>query len=132
MAQATTFDAKSVTVTVGGVYLTGFSESMVEIEKDEDNYEVKVGAQGDTVRTKINNPLGTITVTLLQTSPQVAYLDKLANTGELVPVSVINVGPPKETVTVSEAFIKKPAARSYGNEAEDREYEFQCMDMLFS
>ena len=49
MAQATTFDAKSVTVTVGGVYLTGFAESMVEIEKDEDNYEVKVGAQGDTV-----------------------------------------------------------------------------------
>lgn len=132
MAQATTFDAKSVTVTVGGVFLTGFAESMVEIEKDEDNYEVKVGAQGDTVRTKVNNPLGTISVTLLQTSPQVAYLDKLANTGELVPVSVINAGPPKETVTVSEAFIKKPASRSYGSEPEDREYEFQCMDMLFN
>lgn len=132
MAQATTFDAKAVTVTVGGVFLTGFAESMVEIEKDEDNYEVKVGAQGDTVRTKVNNPLSTISVTLLQTSPQVAYLDKLANTGELVPVSVINAGPPKETVTVSEAFIKKPASRSYGSEAEDREYEFQCMDMLFN
>ncbi|GAC40859.1 phage structural protein [Paenibacillus popilliae] len=131
MAQTTTFDAKSVTVTVDGVYLTGFSESMVEIEKDEDNYEVKVGAQGDTVRTKVNNPLGTITVTLLQTSPQVAYLDKLANTGQLVPISVINAGPPKESVTVTEAFIKKPASRSYGSEAEDREYEFQCLDMRF-
>ncbi|UVI28168.1 DUF3277 family protein [Paenibacillus spongiae] len=131
MSQATTFDAKAVTVTVGGVYLTGFADSMVEIEKDEDNWEVKVGAQGDTVRTKVNNPLGTISVTLLQTSPQVAYLDRLANTGELVPISVINAGPPKESVTVTEAFIKKPAPRAYGNEAEDREYEFQCMDIRF-
>ncbi|WP_422659116.1 phage structural protein [Paenibacillus sp. EC2-1] len=129
---ATTYDSKAVSVIVGGVYLTGFSEDMVEVEKDEDNFEVKVGAQGDTVRTKVNNPLGTATVTLQQTSPQVPYLDGLANSGKLVPVTIINAGPPKETITVTEAFIKKPAARTYGNEAEDREYEFVLMDMLFS
>ena len=129
---ATTYDSKAVSVIVGGVYLTGFSEDMVEVEKDEDNFEVKVGAQGDTVRTKVNNPLGTATVTLQQTSPQVAYLDGLANSGKLVPVTIINTGPPKETITVTEAFIKKPASRTYGNEAEDREYEFVLMDMLFS
>ncbi|OMF09559.1 DUF3277 family protein [Paenibacillus barcinonensis] len=129
---ATTYDSKAVSVIVGGVYLTGFSEDMVEVEKDEDNFEVKVGAQGDTVRTKVNNPLGTATVTLQQTSPQVAYLDGLANSGQLVPVTIINAGPPKETITVTEAFIKKPASRTYGNEAEDREYEFVLMDMLFS
>lgn len=129
---ATTYDSKAVSVIVGGVYLTGFSEDMVEVEKDEDNFEVKVGAQGDTVRTKVNNPLGTATVTLQQTSPQVQYLDGLANSGKLVPVTIINAGPPKETITVTEAFIKKPAARTYGNEAEDREYEFVLMDMLFS
>ncbi|OMF01226.1 DUF3277 domain-containing protein [Paenibacillus amylolyticus] len=129
---ATTYDSKAVSVIVGGVYLTGFSEDMVEVEKDEDNFEVKVGAQGDTVRTKVNNPLGTATVTLQQTSPQVQYLDGLANSGKLVPVTIINAGPPKETITVTEAFIKKPASRTYGNEAEDREYEFVLMDMLFS
>lgn len=129
---ATTYDSKAVSVIVGGVYLTGFSEDMVEVEKDEDNFEVKVGAQGDAVRTKVNNPLGTATVTLQQTSPQVPYLDGLANSGKLVPVTIINAGPPKETITVTEAFIKKPAARTYGNEAEDREYEFVLMDMLFS
>jgi hypothetical protein len=132
MAQATTYDSKDVSVIVKGVYLTGFAESIVEIEKDEDNFEVKVGAQGDTVRTKLNNPLGTATVGLLPTSPQVPFLDRIANTGELVPITIIYSGTPKETITVTEAFIKKPAARSYGNEAEDREYEFQCMDMLFS
>ncbi|PZD96397.1 DUF3277 domain-containing protein [Paenibacillus sambharensis] len=132
MVTTTTYDAKGITVVVDGIYLTGFSESMVAVEKTENNYEVKVGAQGDTLRTKVNNPLGTITVTLLATSPQAAHLDKLAATGRLVSVTVINAGPPKETVTAAEAFVVKPANRSYGNEAEDREYEIQCMDMTFN
>ncbi|MHA6481062.1 phage structural protein [Paenibacillus sp. strain BS8-2] len=123
-----TYDAKTVTVTVGGVYITGFGESMIEAEKDEENYTVTVGAQGDTVRSKVNNPLGTITMTLLQSSPQVAYLDDLAASGTLVPISIIYAGPPKESITVTQAFVKKPAARTYGSEAEDREYEFQCLD----
>lgn len=126
---ATTYDPQDVTVIVGGNYLTGFGEDMVEIEKDEDGYEVKVGAQGDVARTKINNPLATVKVTLLSTSPLVPVMDKLARTGELVPVSVIHNGTPKETVTVTEAFVKKPAARSYGNEVGDREYELQCLDI---
>jgi len=123
-----TYDARELTVTIGGVYLTGFSEDMCEFEKDEDNYEVKVGATGDVMRSRVNNPLATLTVTLLPTSPQVAYLDKLAKTGQLVPVSIIYNGTPKETITVSEAFVKKPAGRTYGSEGEDREYEISCLD----
>lgn len=125
---ATTYDPMDLTVTIGGVYLTGFSEDMVEFEKDEDGQTAKVGSQGDVVTTRVNNPLATLTLTLLPTSPQVAYLDKLARTGELVPISIIYNGSPKETITVTEAFIKKPATRTYGNEAEDREYEIQCLD----
>jgi hypothetical protein len=132
MPQAKTYDPLNTTVIVGGVYLTGFSEDMVEIEKDEDNYSVKVGAQGDVVRTKVNNPLATMTVTLLSTSPQVSYLDRLAKSGKLIPVTVIHSGDVKETVTCEKAFIKKPASRTYGNEAEDREYEIQCLDADFS
>jgi hypothetical protein len=124
-----TYDAKSVSVIVNGVYLTDLGESMVEIEKDEDNYSVAVGAQGDTVRSKVNNNLGTITVTLQQTSPQIAYMDKLANSGALFPISVTSAGDPKEVASATEAFIKKPAARTYGNEAEDREYEIQALDL---
>ncbi|TPG84960.1 DUF3277 family protein [Brevibacillus laterosporus] len=124
-----TYDPNDVAVIVEGTYLTGFSEDMVEIEKAENNYETKVGAQGDVVRTKVNNPLGTITVTLLPSSPQVAFLDSLANSGKLVPVSVIHSGTPKETTTVTEAYVVKPATRTYGNEAADREYEIQCLDL---
>lgn len=108
-----TYDPNDVAVIVDGTYLTGFSEDMVEIEKAENNFETKVGAQGDVVRTKVNNPLGTITVTLLPSSPQVAFLDRLANSGNLVPVSVIHSGTPKETTTVTEAYVVKPATRTY-------------------
>ncbi len=125
----TTYDAKSVSVIVGGTYLTGFGESMVSVAKDEENWETSVGAQGDVVRSRVNNPLGTITVSLQQTSPQVEYLDRLAKTGETVPISVISAGPPKETATSTAAYVKKPADRAYGSSAEDREYEFQCMDL---
>ncbi|WP_349304963.1 phage protein [Paenibacillus sp. Marseille-Q4541] len=126
---AKTYDPKQVVAVVGGVYLTGFSEDMVTVVKDEENWTTTVGAQGDTVRSKVHNPLGTITVTLQSSSPQVAYLNSLANSGKLVPVSVVYNGDPKETNTATEAFIKKPADREYGAESGDREYEFQCMDL---
>ncbi|WP_322925317.1 phage structural protein [Paenibacillus campi] len=124
-----TYDPKDVTLQVGGVFITEFSEDMIEIEKDEENYSVKVGAQGDPLRSKVNNPLATMTVTLLMSSPQVEYMTKLARTGELVPVSCIHNGTPKETTTATEAFVKKLPTRTYGSEAEDREFELQLMDM---
>ncbi|MBP2002571.1 hypothetical protein J2Z69_003657 [Paenibacillus shirakamiensis] len=126
--KGTTYDPKDLTVTVKGIYLTGFSESMAEFEKDEENWTAKVGAQGDVARSKVNNPLATLKITLLSTSPQVALLDKIATSGELVPISVIFNGSPKETLTITEAYLKKPATRTYSKEIEDREYEFQCLD----
>lgn len=128
---AKTYDVKNVSVIVNGVYLTDFSETPVEIEKDEDGYTTKVGAMGDVARAKTNNPLGTIKVTLLQTSPYVAYLDRLATSGALFPISVINAGDPKETASATEAFVKKPASRTYGPEIEDREFEIQALDLKF-
>ncbi|MBY9077278.1 DUF3277 family protein [Paenibacillus sp. HN-1] len=129
MAEAKTYDANDVTVTVNGVYLTGFSEDLVTVAKDEDNISVKVGAQGDVIVNKVNNPLGTITVTLQATSPQVPYLDKIARSSQVVAVSVVYNGDPKETSTATEAIIKKQADREYGAEAGDRTYEFQCLDL---
>ncbi|ULO08934.1 DUF3277 family protein [Paenibacillus sp. 19GGS1-52] len=129
MSEAKTYDAMDVAVIVGGVFLTGFGEDLVTVAKDEENFSTKVGAQGDVVRTKVNNPLGTITITLQSTSPQVPYLDGLANSSKIVPVSVVYSGTPKETNTATQAYLKKPSDREYGGEAGDREYEFQCLDL---
>ncbi|RPK29868.1 phage structural protein [Paenibacillus xylanexedens] len=125
-----TYDPKDITVTIKGVYLTGFSEDMVEIEKDEENFETKVGAQGDAQRNKINNPLATVTITLLGSSPQIKFMNNLANTGELFPFSLIDAGL-DENVTATEAYVKKQPTRTYGTELEDREFELQLIDAQF-
>ncbi|EJW20024.1 DUF3277 family protein [Paenibacillus alvei] len=126
---STNYDAMDVTVMVDETFITGFADgSMVEGEKDEENFSASVGAQGDVVVSEVNNPLGTITITLQQTSPSVSFLNKLANTKKEVPVWVIYNGTPKEKFGGSRARIKKPATSSYSNEAEDREFELQVFD----
>lgn len=128
----TTYNPEKLSVTVGGHFITGFSEDMVEFEKDEENWTTKVGAQGDAVRSKVNNTLATLKITLQSTSPMVAYLDGLARDQNLVNIAVIYNGTPKETINSTSAFIKKPAARTYGNEVADREFEFQLLDAVIS
>jgi hypothetical protein len=121
-----TYDAKAVTVTLDGRYLTGFAEgSMVECEKDEDNFSTKVSAQGDVGIAITNNTLGTITITLAQTSPEVAYLNMLANTRRIVPIWVQNG---TEKAGGTRAMVKKPANVNLSDEIEDREFEVQVFD----
>ena len=125
----TSYDAKDVSVIVGGVYLTGFADgTFVSYEKTEDNYAISVGAQGDPARAKVNNPLGTITVTLQQTSPQVSYLNNLARSGKIIEARVIHKGSNTEKVGGTQCFILKEAAGEFSNEISSREFTIQIMD----
>jgi len=125
----TQYDSKNVNITVGGVYLTGFAEdTMVSFEKMEDNSTYSVGAQGDVVQNIVNNPLGEITVTLAQTSPQVPYLNELANKGTQVEVWVNNKNTNGTIVGGSVCVINKPAGGEYGAEVGVREYVITALD----
>lgn len=125
----TTYDAKKVSVIVKGGYLTGFAEgTFVTWAKDEENYSVSVGAKGDVARSKINNPLGTITITLQQTSPWVKHLNYYAKTGAIIPVSVIDKGTSAVKVGGKSCYVKKPADGERGDEAGNAEFEIQVMD----
>ena len=126
----TTYDAKDVSVIVGGVYLTGFAEgTFVSYDKTEDRWTISTGSMGDTARAKVNNPLGTITVTLQQTSPQVSYLNKLAKSGKLVEARVIHKGTNTEKIGGTQCFILKEAAGEFSNEISNREFTIQVLDM---
>jgi hypothetical protein len=127
MANVTTYNAKDCVVTVGGVYITGFAEDMVSGEKDEDNVNIVVGAQGDAVVNEVNNDLGTIKLTLQGTSPQLPYLKQLAKTKEIVDVWVNNksIG---EKFGGTKAIVKKTPALEQGAELADREIEFAVID----
>ncbi|WP_214797680.1 DUF3277 domain-containing protein [Exiguobacterium sp. s5] len=129
MANTYTYDAALVTLVVNGRFITGFAEgSMVEAEKDEDNFETKVSAQGDVGIAKRNNTLGTITVILMQGSPDVLYLNALANSGQMVPVWAQSNGENAEKVGGTQAMVKKPADVEFSDEISEREFEFQVFD----
>ena len=127
MAGITKYNAKDCVITVGGVYITGLGEDMVSGEKDEDNVNAVVGAQGDVVVNEINNDLGTITLTVQGTSPQLPYLKRLAKTKEMVDVWVNNksIG---EKFGGSKAIVKKTPSLEHGAELADREIEFLVLD----
>lgn len=123
------YDAKNVTVIVDAVYITGFAEgSFVECEKAEDTFQTSVGAQGDVGISEVNNPLGTITLTLQQTSPSISYLDRLAASKQLVPVWVVSNNEPKEKTGGTMARVLRPASRAYSNSIESRSFQFQVFD----
>lgn len=125
------YDAKNVSVTVDGIYLTGYGEdTMVTAEKMEDRSTYSVGAQGDVVQNIVNNPLGEVVVTLSQTSPHIAYLNELANTGRQVPIWIINKNTQEELAGGSVGVVNKPAPLELGNEVNVREFTFTVLDYM--
>lgn len=84
------YNAKDCTVMVNDVYITGLGEDMISWQKEEAYFESVVGAQGDVVKSEINNPLHTLTITVQSTSPQLPYLMSLRNKAETFPVWVAN------------------------------------------
>lgn len=122
------YNAKDTTVTVNGVNITGFGEDMLTIEKDEELFSTSVGAQGDVVKSEINNPLGTSTLTVQVTSPQYPYLLKLAKQSDPFPFWYTNKSLGERSGGTM-ANIKNYPEIARGAEAEDVEFEFQIFDL---
>ncbi|MBD8947112.1 MULTISPECIES: hypothetical protein [Congzhengia] len=127
MANITTYNAKECIVTINGVNITGLGEDMITWEKEEAFFEPVVGAQGDVVKSEINNSLYTLTIAVQPTSPQLGHLINLQNQSEAFPVSVIN-----KALGVrlggSMANVSEAPEFSLGAEAEDLEFAFMVFD----
>ncbi len=121
------YNAKDTTVIVDNVYITGLGESMVSFSKEEAVSELIVGAQGDIVKSEINNDIHTLTLTVQPTSPQLSHLISLKDRKKCFPVWVIN----KEmgvTLGGSQACINEMPEISLGASAEDIEITFSILD----
>ncbi|MFG3612376.1 phage structural protein [Rummeliibacillus stabekisii] len=124
-----TYDARKVNVDVGGISLTGFGEdTMVECSQDDDTMSAKNDAKGNVGITINNKTMGTIKVTLMQTSPSVNYLDKLAKSRKIFPIWVTSKNEIKEVVGGTKAFVTKPADKSFGAEVDERQFEIRVTD----
>ncbi|WP_313893856.1 phage structural protein [Psychrobacillus sp.] len=124
-----TYDARKVVTTVDGIFITGYADgTMVKCSKDNDNFESSSSAQGDAVVSINGDNMGTIEITLNQTSPSVSYLDKLANERKLMPIWVNSNNEIKEVTGGTKAMITKPSDKEYGKSASNRVYTAKVFD----
>ena len=128
-----TYDPKQVAVLVSGVPMSGFADgTFISVERDEDAFSKVSGADGIVSRAKSNNSMGTLTLTLAQTSPSndvlsaLATLDELTNAGIFPIIVKDNSG--RSIHFSSNAWVKKVPAAGYAKEVGNREWIFDLAD----
>ena len=123
----TRYNAKDCTVVVDGVYITQLGEDMVSFSKEEAYFETSVGAQGDIVKSEINNTIHTLTLTVQPTSPQKSFLLSKLGSSETFPIWVTNkaLG---ERFGGTMASVQEMPEISRGSSAEDMEFSFCVFD----
>lgn len=123
----TRYNAKDTSIVIDGVYITGLGEDMWSFEKEEALAENSVGAQGDIVRSEINNSIYNATVIVQTTSPQVPFLFSLKDRTEPFPLWMINKAlGRREGGTM--AMMSELPEDALGAEAEDLEFVFTVYD----
>lgn len=120
-----TYSPKKVQVLVGNQIITGFSEdTLVEIEKADDDFEKAIGADGEVARTQSADDSGTITISLMQTSASNDVLQNLRDIDRLsgndpFPVMVKD-GSGRALYSAQEAWIKKIPNSPFKKRADSR------------
>lgn len=122
------YDASLITTTLNNMIVTGFKKgTFVTANTDGDRVTVESNAQGEASWALNNSKLGTVTLTLNQTSPFIRVLNELANKKSFFPIWVddpIN----KERRGGTEAFVTKIADASFSEGVEGRAYTIKVGD----
>lgn len=129
-----TYSPDKVSVVVGDRPITGFSEGeSISVERDNDTFSDVSGMTGEVARTKSNDKRGTVTLTLMQTSPDNEYLSGLAAEDEATGTKTFNIlvrDQDGQSLHEAEtAWIVKPATATYGKEQTDREWTIRCANL---
>jgi len=137
MAELATYVPDQVVVSVAGIPLEGFGEgSIIRIEPADDAWKAKVGVDGKVSRSRNNNRMATVTVTLMATSKSNALLTALYNSDRLSPNGAgIGAFQMKDLQGASLNFaaacwIKRIPTIEYGAEVGEREWQFDVDELL--
>lgn len=121
------YNAKDCVIMVDGTYITGLGENMISFEKEEAYFETVVGAQGDVIKSEINNDIHNLTITVQPTSPQLGFLISLKDRTEPFPIWVINKALGIRCGGTMANYKEAPEV-ALGSEAEDMEFAFCVFD----
>lgn len=131
--QTQLYSADQVTITFGVIKLEGYGpDTFVKVERNEDSFMSKVGADGEVARTRNLNRTGKVTATLLQTSASNKLLQAALIADELTPNGLsifplmVKDNSGNAIWVAKEAWIMKPAATEGAREVGTREWVFEC------
>lgn len=129
----TTLDPKQVFIIIGGAHITGYADgSFIEVDRDEDSFTKKTGADGLTARAKSNNRGASFKITLMQTSPSNDVLTAfmLADEAESNAVQPVMVKDGFGTSLFNGiGWVKKMPASAWAKEVGAREWIIDCAEM---
>lgn len=131
------FNPKDVSVVVGGRVLTGIGpDTFVSAERENDSFTKQVGASGEVGRADNNDRTGTITLTLMQTSPDNDFLSGLNVADELNGSGVTNVlirdANGTTLIESAESWVRKPATAEFSRELGTREWMIDCAELFMT
>jgi len=125
------YDPKNVTIIIGGEggsVISGFADgAMVTVARDEDEWTLAIGTDGEGTRSKTNNKSGTIMISLMQSSPSnetlesYALADDVQGGGKPFDIQIKDVNGNK-LHHAEQAWIQKRPDAEYGREATAREW----------
>lgn len=117
-----------VEAALGGKLMSGFTEGdFITVEFAADDYEEKVGAQGDVALTRIHNPLATVTMRLQQQSPTNDDLSALRDSGmEATAAGFASSFSLRDSsgtsIVQGTAWVRKRPTMAFGNSGGTREW----------
>lgn len=124
-----TFDPAQVLFNFGEVLVTGYADdTLIEVEQLEADFDLMVGAQGDSVRSANNNKSARVKIYLLQSAPcndllsALRIVDIRLRTGTRVLKIQNNLGTTKAMGESS--FIEKPPTFAVKKKSDVNVWEF--------
>jgi hypothetical protein len=131
-----TYNSKMILVSFGSHMVTGYADdSFVTIEANGDGITKKVGCDGEVVRSIDPDSTAKVTVTLLLTSPTIAWAqkqyDKDRQTGDGTFPVLIKDLKGGLIFSAKDGWVVKPPNREFGREAPDREIEIDCGEVTY-
>lgn len=122
-----TYDPKDIALTLDGQLLSGFAEDIVAAERENAQVDDLSGAQGDVTRVMTNDKRGTVTISLLPTSPSNLILSNLANADGVGQVNkvfpiIIKDNRGDDLLQGEDAWVSQPPRVVFNKSIETREW----------
>jgi len=129
------YDPKDVVVVYGALVLTGFADgTFVKVAMNEDDFGLKVGADGEGCRVRKRNKSATVEVTLLQSSASNAALSASRALDIETPEGLLGkqlsiTTSSGNTFFAAAAWIKKMPDVEFSKDVEHRMWVFEMIEL---